>query len=146
MIIGTQFMHRFARHRSKAHVVVGGLLGMGLAIAMIAAIPTTPAAVAGMLVMGFCAAFLMVPSQTLLQEETPPNLLGRVGGSMMSVMMGSQVVGLSIAGPVAGVIGIRNLYYASAGLLVLIAAAGHLKLRNHVAPQTKSANAESAGA
>jgi len=146
MIVGTQFIHRFARNRSKAHVVVGGLLGMGLAIAMIAAIPTTPAAVAGMLVMGFCAAFLMVPSQTLLQEETPPHLLGRVGGSMMSVMMGSQVVGLSIAGPVAQAIGIRNLYFASAALLMLIAAAGHFKLRNHVAPQPKSESAETAGA
>ena len=119
---------------------------MGLAIAVIAAIPNTTAAVAGMLIMGFCAAFLMVPSQTLLQEETPPHLLGRVGGSMMSLMMGSQVVGLSIAGPVAQVIGIRNLYFASAGLLMLIAAAGHFKLRSHVAPQPKSENAETAGA
>ena len=88
----------------------------------------------------------MVPSQTLMQEETPPHLLGRVGGSMMSVMMTSQVVGLSIAGPVAQAIGIRNLYFASAALLVLIAAAGHFKLRNHVRQQTKSENAESAGA
>jgi MFS family permease len=146
MIIGTQVIHRFARHRSKAHVVVGGLLGMGVAIALIASIPNTPAAVAGMLTLGFCAAFLMVPSQTLLQEETPPHMLGRVGGSMMSVMMGSQVVGLSIAGPVAQAIGIRNLYFASAALLVLIAAAGHYKLRNHGAPETKSESAETAGA
>lgn len=141
MILGTQFMHRFGRNRSKAHVVVGGLLGIGLSIIAIAAIPNTPAAVTGMLLLGFCAAFLIVPSQTLLQEETPPQLLGRVGGSMMSVMMASQVVGLTIAGPVAQVIGIRNLYYASGVLLMLIAAAGHFKLRNHIVPQAESANA-----
>ena len=141
MILGTQFMHRFGRHRSKAHVVVGGLLGIGVAIAGIAAIPNTPAAVAGMLALGFCAAFLIVPSQTLLQEETPPQMLGRVGGSMMSVMMASQVVGLTVAGPIAQLIGIRALYYASAVLLMLIAGAGHLKLRNHAAPAAESAGA-----
>ncbi len=138
MILGTQFIHRFGRNRSKAHVVVGGLLGIGVAIAIIAAIPTVAAAIAGMVMMGFCAAFLIVPSQTLLQEETPPELLGRVGGSMTSVMMASQIVGLSVAGPVAGVIGIRNLYFASAALLCLIAGAGHLRLRNHVAGQQAS--------
>ena len=145
MILGTQFVHRFARGRSKAHLVVGGLLGMGVAIATIAAIPNTPAAVVGMIALGVCAAFLMVPSQTLLQEETPPHMLGRVGGSMMSVMMASQVCGLMIAGPVAQAIGIRSLYFASAALLMLIAVAGHFKLRHHDVLQPKAESAESAG-
>ncbi len=141
MIIGTQLIHRFARNRSKAHMVVSGLLGVGVSISIVGLIPNTAAAVVGMLGMGFCASFLIVPSQTLMQEETPPEMLGRVGGSMTSVMMAAQVVGLSVAGPVAQYIGIRNLYYASAVLLFLIAAAGHFKLRNHVAPETQSANA-----
>ena len=139
MIIGTQLMYRFGKNRSKAHVVVGGLLGIGVTIAGIAAIPNSAAAAVGMVAMGFCAAFLMVPSQTLLQEETPPEMLGRVGGSMTSVMMAAQVAGLSIAGPVAQVIGIRYLYFASAALLALIALAGQMKLRGHDA--ARSANA-----
>jgi MFS family permease len=141
MILGAQFIHRFGRKRSKAHVVVGGLFGIGVAIAAIAAIPNTAAAAIGMLAMGFCAAFLVVPSQTLLQEETPPHMLGRVGGSMMSVMMGAQVAGLVIAGPVAGAIGIRNLYFASAALLGIIAVAGNMKLRGRTLPQTTAAAA-----
>jgi MFS family permease len=146
MIIGTQFMHRFGRNRSKAHVVVAGLLGLGIMIAVVAAIPNTPAAAVGMLGMGLCAAFLFVPAQTLLQEETPPQMLGRVGGSMMSVMMSAQVAGLSIAGPVAGFIGIRNLYFASAALLGVLALAGHLRLRHHVPPAARAADASSANA
>jgi DHA3 family macrolide efflux protein-like MFS transporter len=141
MIVGTQLIHRFARNRSKAHMVVGGLMGVGVSIAIVGLIPTTAAAVVGMLGMGFCASFLIVPSQTLIQEETPPAMLGRVGGSMMSVMMTAQVVGLTVAGPVVQYIGIRNLYYASAVLLFLIAAVGHFKLRNHAAPGTQIANA-----
>ena len=151
MIVGTQGIHRFAKGRSKAHMVVGGLFCMGPAIALIAAIPNSVAAGAGMVITGICASFLMVPSQTLLQEETPPEMLGRVGGSMISVMMGSQVVGLSIAGPLAQLIGIRNVYFASAAVLVLIGLVGHWKLRTHGSPEAagdaaKSEAAESAGA
>jgi len=141
MIVGTQFIHRFGRKRSKSHVVVGGLLGMGLAIAAVAAIPNTPAAIMGMLILGFCAAFLIVTSQTLLQEETPQHLLGRVSGSMMSVMMTAQVAGLVLAGPAAQFMGIRNMYFGSAILVVLIAAAGQYKLRNHIVPKADAANA-----
>ena len=141
MIVGTQLIHRFGRDRSKAHLVVGGLLGIGVAIAGIAAVPNIPAAVVGMVAMGFCAAFLVVPSQTLMQEETPPQMLGRVGGSMMSVMMAAQVGGLSIAGPIAGFIGIRNLYFASAAAICIIAALGHLRLRTRPTPQASTANA-----
>ena len=141
MIVGTQFVNRFGKNRSKAHLVVGGLLGIGVGIALIAAIPSIATAVVGMMAIGFCVAFLVVPSQTLLQEETPPNMLGRVGGSMMSVMMASQVLALAIAGPVEERIGVRSLYFASAALLGLIALAGHLRLRNHAAPKTERASA-----
>jgi MFS family permease len=141
MIVGTQFIYRFARNRSKAHLVVGGLLGIGVGIAALTAFPSVAMAVVGMLTVGFSASFLVVPSQTLLQEETPPQMLGRVGGSMMSVMMGSQVLALAIAGPVEEKIGVRAVFFASAGLLALIALAGHLRLRHHVPPKAESANA-----
>jgi hypothetical protein len=46
-----------------------------------------------------------------------------------------------IAGPVAGAIGIRNLYFASAALLGIIAVAGNMKLRGRTLPQTTAAAA-----
>ena len=141
MIIGTQFVIRFGRNRSKAHLVVGGLLGIGVGIAVLTAFPSVAMAVIGMLAIGFCASFLVVPSQTLLQEETPPQMLGRVGGSMMSVMMGSQVLALAITGPVEEKIGVRGVFFASAGLLALIAIGGHLRLRKHVPPKADAAHA-----
>ena len=141
MIVGSQVVHRFGRDRSKAHLVVGGLLGVGVFIALISAFPITPVAIAGMVCVGFCAAFLVVPSQTLLQEETPPQMLGRVGGSMVSVMMAAQVIALAIAGPAEVKIGVRNVFFASAALLGLIALAGHLRLRSHARPQAEAASA-----
>ena len=141
MITGAQLVHRFGRTRSKAHLVIGGLLGMGMGIGIVASVTIVPAAVVGMLVMGFCAAFLIVPSQALMQEETPPQMLGRVGGSMVSVMMASSVAALALAGPIAQGIGIRNLYFASALFLAVIAATGHYKLEKNITAQRETANA-----
>ena len=141
MITGAQLVRRFARTRSKAHLVIGGLLGMGVGIGIVAAVTIVPAAVVGMLGMGFCAAFLIVPSQALMQEETPPQMLGRVGGSLVSVMMASSVAALALAGPIAQGIGIRNLYFASAVFLVLIAVTGHYKLEKNITAQRETANA-----
>jgi DHA3 family macrolide efflux protein-like MFS transporter len=129
MIVGAQFIHRFARNRSKNHLVVYGLLSIGVCILVLAAVGNIPTAVVMTLGIGFGAAFIMIPSQTLLQEETPHAMLGRVTSSLMSALSISQVVAMLCAGSIAQAIGIRNLYFASAGLLVLIAGTGYLYLK-----------------
>ena len=83
----------------------------------------------GMLTLGFCAAFLMITSQTLLQHETPPDMLGRVSSSLMSALAFAQVIALIGAGPVAESAGIRNLFFGSAAMLAVIALVGLWKLR-----------------
>jgi hypothetical protein len=66
----------------------------------------------------------MVTSQTLLQQETPQEMLGRVTSSLMSLLAISQVLAMLFAGPVAEAAGIRNLYFGSAAMLIAIAGAG----------------------
>jgi MFS transporter, DHA3 family, macrolide efflux protein len=133
MITGTQLINRFARRRSKNHLVVAGLLGIGLSILEVAAFGSVITTVIGMFAVGFCVAFIMIPAQTLLQEETPRPMLGRVSSSMMSVLSIAQIIAMVGAGPVAERLGIRNLYFASGVLLLLIAGAGYLQLRKPLA-------------
>ena len=134
MIAGTQFIHHFARKRSKGHLVILGLLGIGVSIVWMAAFANVPVTVAATLGIGFWVGFLIVPTQVLLQEETPRDMLGRVSSSLMSVMSLSQVLAMSGAGPIAETIGIRNLYYLSAALLLGIAGFGYPRIPKHVAP------------
>jgi hypothetical protein len=47
---------------------------------------------------------------------------------LMSLVAGSQVISMFVAGPVAEKIGIPSLYYASAALLVGIGIVGYFKL------------------
>jgi Na+/melibiose symporter-like transporter len=128
MIIGTQLLMRFARHVPQQNLVVYGLGGMGLAILITAACGTMGSTAAGMFGLGLCASAIFVTATTLIQHETPHELLGRVMSCMMSLVAGSQVISMFAAGPVAEKIGIPNLYYGSAALLVAIGVVGHFKL------------------
>jgi MFS family permease len=129
MIIGTQFLHRVASRVPQQFLVIYGLGGMGVAVLVTASFDKIATTAIGMLGLGFCPAFIMVPSQTLLQQETPHALLGRVMSSLMSLLAMSQVLAVFVAGPVAQQLGIRKLYFGSAALLGIVGAVGYAWLR-----------------
>jgi len=138
MIFATQFITRFAKDRPKSLLVVAGLLGMGIAVIVMASIGHVVVAGIGAFGIGFGAIFIIVPTQTLMQQETPVELVGRVSSSFMSVLSISQLVGLIISGSLAQALGIRNLFFASAVMLVLFACLGYFQLP----AQAKAATAE----
>jgi MFS family permease len=125
LIAGTQLVRQASRKHSNSHVATGGLAAVGLSIALIAIAASTVAAAVGILMLGFFVAFIVVPAQVLMQKHTPRNMLGRVSGSMVSVMMSSQIIAMLFAGEIATAVGIRNVYYGSAALLLLLAGAGY---------------------
>jgi len=124
MIIASQMLPRLARRASHELLVLCGLGGMGVAVFTTAAFGKLAVTAASMLGLGFFAAFVMIPSQTLLQRETPQEMLGRVSSSLMSLLAISQVLAMFAAGPAAQSAGIRNLYFGSAAMLLAIAPTG----------------------
>jgi len=129
MITGAQMVRKAAAKLPPERLVTFALSGMGLAVAITAAFGELISTIVGMLLLGFCAAFITITSQTLTQQETPPEMLGRVSSSMMSMMAVSQVISMVVAGPVAERVGLRNLYYASAVLLAVVGVTGYMQLR-----------------
>jgi MFS family permease len=89
-----------------------------------------------MFCIGFAIAFIVVPAQTLMQQETPHDMLGRVSSSFMAVFSMSQLLGLVLSGSLADLIGVRRLFFASAGLLIVLSAIGYLWLRDDK-PETR---------
>ena len=128
MIFATQFITRFAKNRSKSLLVVAGLFGMGMAVMVMVSIGHVAVAAIGAFGIGFGAIFIVVPTQTLMQQETPIELVGRVSSSFMSVLSISQLLGLIISGSLTQRMGIRNLFFASAAMLVLFACFGYFRL------------------
>jgi len=135
MVLGTPLIQRLARGHSKPRLVIGGLAVVGASIFLMAALSTVAGTIASAFIMGGGIAFILIPSQTLLQEETPVHMLGRVSSSMMSLIGVAQVIALAIAGSAAHWIGIRRLYYTSAAMLAMIALTGFARLKPPANPK-----------
>src|SRR5260370_8164235 len=140
LITGTQLVTRMVRSRSKSHVVLCGLLALGVGAAVLGLFRNIPTAALSTFTMGFAVAFVLVPAQTMSQQETPPAMIGRVSSSFMSLISFAQVFGLLLSGVLAQRLGIRPLFLASAGVLALIAGGGYLMIRGKpvVAPSVSS--------
>jgi MFS family permease len=78
------------------------------------------------LIIGFAVAGIVVPATTMMQQETPPELMGRVGSTMMSLIFTAQVAGLVLSGFLADRIGVRHVFAVCAILLAALMAAGKL--------------------
>jgi len=136
LIVGTQSVNRFARNLPKQFVVLGGLLALGWGAALLGLFRNIAMASVSTLTMGFAVAFVVVPAQTLSQQETPHEMVGRVSSTFMSLIALAQVLGLLLSGYLAQILGIRKLFLASAMFLAVIAAGGFLMVREQrrVAP------------
>ena len=140
MIAGTLVSTKLARNVSKTHLVLFGLLIMGLFVALLAAVPSAAVAGVALFGVGIGVVFVFISAQTMIQGETPIPLVGRVSSSLWALLSIAQLAGLVLSGSTAQRLGIVNLFFASAAMLVLMAAAGTFAL-----PKTASAKASAAG-
>lgn len=124
MIIGTQVLTRAGKKWSKEHLMMGGLFMVAAAILALAIFGNVALTVLATLELGVGVALVIISAQTLMQGQTPMEMLGRVTSSLMSVLALAQVGGLALSGSIAQAVGIRNSYFATSALLAVIAAVG----------------------
>jgi len=135
MLAGTLGLRKFGMKIQSEKMVLIGLILIGgsvLVMAMVRMVSTTAVATFGL---GFGVAFIITPAQVLMQGKTPPQMLGRVSSSFMSVIALAQMLGLVISGSAAERIGIQNLFLACAGMLALLAVGGYWRMPRSEAPQ-----------
>ena len=136
MIAGTLMMGRLAQWVSKTHLALWGLLTMGAFVLVLAALKSVAAASVSMFGVGVGVIFVFVSAQTLMQGQTPMELIGRVSSTVMSVLSIAQLVGLVFSGSLAQTLGITKLFYASAAMLVLMTVFGYFRLPQQAAIPT----------
>ena len=128
LLVGTQIIRIVARRASDTGLVLWGLIGIGAGVFLLGAVPLMAAALAATFVIGFSFAAIMVPAQTLIQRETPVDMLGRVGSTNASVILLGQILGLAASGVLAEVLGVRLVFFLCAALSVALAAGGRVFL------------------
>ena len=136
MIAGTLVMSRLAQRVWKTHLALWGVLTMGAFVLVLAAFKSVAAASISMFGVGVGVIFVFVSAQTLMQGQTPMELIGRVSSTVMSVLSIAQLVGLVFSGSLAQTLGITKLFYASAGMLVLMTVFGYFRLPQQAAIPT----------
>ena len=124
MLLGTQVVRRLSKHASDTTLVLSGLAGIGGGVLLLGAVPHIAAALASTFIIGFAFGAIMVPAQTLIQRETPHDMLGRVGSTNASVVFLGQILGLVISGVLAEMVGVRMVFFLCAALSFALAAGG----------------------
>ncbi len=126
MFVGVNFLNFFGKKVPNTYLVYGGLTGIALGLCLMFAFPHAWATILGCLVIGIAVAGIVVPANTLIQQETPAALMGRVGSSVMSFVFGAQLLGLVLSGVLADKLGVQKVFAVCALLLVLLTVAGKL--------------------
>jgi MFS family permease len=129
LFVGTNVIRKIASRFSDDVMVLSGLAGIGAGVLLLGAVPYTVATLLATFTIGFAFAAIMVPAQTLLQRETPHEMIGRVSSTNISVAFLAQVIGLVLSGLFADLFGVRMVFILCAGLAMAMAAGGRAFLR-----------------
>ncbi len=126
MMAGVNVLNTVAKKAKNPVLVYSGLGGIALGLGLLTAFPLVWTTVTANFVIGFATAGIIIPAQTMIQQETPPALMGRVGSTVMSTIFGAQITGLILSGVLARPMGVRGVFAICSGMLVVLIVAGRL--------------------
>jgi MFS transporter, DHA3 family, macrolide efflux protein len=126
MLLGINGLNAFGKKASNTLLVYSGLFGMAIGLCILTVLPHLWSTIVGNLLIGFSVAGIIVPAQTLFQQATPPELMGRVGSTFMSIIFTAQILGLIVSGILAQHTGVRNVFALCGILLIVLMAIGKL--------------------
>ena len=137
LLIGVNTLNAFAKRIANTTQVYLGLGGIAFGTLLLALAPIlsmtvlhiavpTAITVFGCFLIGFACAGIIVPSQTLIQQETPAELMGRVGSTTMSAIFSAQIAGLLLSGVLANHTSVRSVFAICTAMLAALILAGKL--------------------
>jgi MFS family permease len=126
MLLGINGLNTFGKKLSNTLLVYSGLFGMTIGLSILTVLPHLWSTILGNLIIGFSVAGIIVPAQTLFQQATPPELMGRVGSTFMSIIFTAQILGLIVSGILAQHTSVRHVFALCAILLVILMGIGKL--------------------
>ncbi len=126
MLLGINGLNTFGKKLSNTLLVYSGLCGIAIGLVILTLLPHIWSTLIGNFIIGFSVAGIIVPAQTLFQQATPPELMGRVGSTFMSIIFAAQISGLVLSGVLTQHIGVRQVFGLCAAMLVILIAVGKI--------------------
>jgi MFS family permease len=126
ILLGINALNAFGKGIRNTVLVYSGLGGIAVGLAMLTLLGFVWSTIVGNFIIGFSVAGIIIPTQTMIQQETPPALMGRVGSTVMSTIFTAQILGLVASGLLAQYIGVRQVFAICAGMLVVLIVVGKM--------------------
>jgi MFS family permease len=126
-LVGGFIIGVIGAHLARGKTVIVGYTLWGACVALLALTGNLAVALGLMFGSGIANMVFVIPSQTMFQERTPPDMLGRVIGFRFALVFGSMTLAMALGGvlaqvagaaPVIGVFGLLTMFAGLAGLLV----------------------------
>jgi MFS family permease len=126
MLLGINGLNTVGKKLSNTLLVYSGLCGIAIGLVILTLLPHIWSTLVGNFIIGFSVAGIIVPAQTLFQQATPPELMGRVGSTFMSIIFAAQISGLVLSGILTQHIGVRQVFALCAAMLIVLIVVGKL--------------------
>jgi DHA3 family macrolide efflux protein-like MFS transporter len=104
---------------AKGHMVIAGYAVWGFLITMLALSGNLVLVLGFAFGSGIANMVFVIPSQTLFQERTPPELMGRVVGFRFALVFGAMTLAMALGGILAEMVGVTTVL-AAFGLTTMI--------------------------
>jgi hypothetical protein len=127
-LVGGFLLGLVAARMARGRLVVAGFMAYGACITLTGLIGSVPLAIGLAVGSGIANMVYVIPSQTLFQERTPSELLGRVVGFRFAAVFGSLTLAAAAAGVIAELL-TPAVTVVIAGLIPLAAGIGGLFVR-----------------
>ena len=139
LLVGISLLNAFAKNVKNTTLVYSGLSGIALGTLLMAIAPhiafrlgshtiaiDVVLTILGCFLVGFSVGGIVIPSQTMIQQETPQAMLGRVGSTVMSFIFSAQIAGLVLSGILANLTSVRSVFAICTAMLAVLIVAGKL--------------------
>ena len=130
-LIGAGLVGWLGRLAPRTTLIPFGIMALGVTMIPLAAFNRTSIALVTSLCIGLAVAWVIVPAQTMMQEEAPPELLGRIFAAINGLILLAKLVSVIGAAAAATWIGIGPLYALVAAMLLAtgFASYGYTRVR-----------------
>lgn len=129
ILLGMNGLQILGKRLSNSTMVFSGLGGIACGLVIMSAFTFVATSFLGAFLIGASVASIIIPAQTLIQQETPPELMGRVGSTLMSMIFTAQVAGLLLSGLLARLISVRATFSFCAALLLILMLFGRIWMK-----------------
>ena len=120
MVLGSGLVAVLAARLKAARIIVGGIVLVGLFVALFGASTAIWMALVSLFFVGLSLTPVQAAASTLLQTYIPNDKRGRAGAAMNTVITLASVVSMGLSGVLGDALGVRQVFYL-AGMITIFA-------------------------